>query len=151
VPVGYAFQYGTSSTNLRPHLEKYHKDDYLKLIRIKGWVNQLPSAKQAQEAQAAESATELTVGQARPPFTTEGLLNHIVNFIVANDQVRPLYFSSSSRLPTFLSFSQFMSSRVDNFAICYYSCVETLRRMLYHTGRKLVLRSLMPGTCGSVG
>jgi hypothetical protein len=69
---------------LRIHLEK-HMDEYLCVCEARGWKCQLKSVKEAD--------TEATpVSEARPhvPFTPKGLLDLIVNFIIANDHVSTL-------------------------------------------------------------
>ncbi|KAF8632304.1 hypothetical protein AX17_004881 [Amanita inopinata Kibby_2008] len=82
-PLGYMFTFSTSSTNLCPHLEHFHKEKYLELIHLKGWGNQLPGAKKEQEAHAA-AAAEVPSGTSCAPFTMDGLLDCIVKFIPIN-------------------------------------------------------------------
>ena len=77
------FSHGTSSSGLRNHLDKWHCALYLQLAKEHGWTIQLPSHRDAiaRQAAAAQSVVQHT------PFSPDGLLNRLVWFIVANDQV----------------------------------------------------------------
>ena len=66
----YDWSHETSTTNLHPHLEKWHQADYEELIHVKGWPNMLPGFAKAEAARhAAQAKTTLE----HPPFTLEGL------------------------------------------------------------------------------
>jgi hypothetical protein len=74
---------GTSNSGLRVHLEAFHHDEYVRVCQEKGWDNQLPSYKKTH----ATSASTTSAGQIHMPFSTKAFLEHLVNFIVADDQV----------------------------------------------------------------
>ena len=76
----------TSNTTLRHHLDKVHKNEYLRISSTKGWKTQLPSSRATSEAPSdSQSGSN---GQFRTPFSAKALLNHLVEFIIADDQVR---------------------------------------------------------------
>lgn len=73
----------TSTGTLRVHLNKSHRVEYDRICAQKGWNNSLAEAdtrKAAKEKEAIQVAK-------RELFTVDGLLNRIVKFIVADDQV----------------------------------------------------------------
>jgi hypothetical protein len=74
----------TSNSTLRNHLEKAHKDEYLRVCSAKGWKNQLPSSKASSEA---PSESRPGSGK-RTPFSAKVFLDWLVKFIIADDQVR---------------------------------------------------------------
>jgi hypothetical protein len=82
------FAPSSSNTTLQAHLEQEHKEDYTRLCLQKGWKNQLPSTKFESEA-----GTEPAVGaggQSHPAFSSKAFVRHLVNFIIADDQVSKL-------------------------------------------------------------
>jgi len=89
----YVYSTTTGTSSLRYHLHKFHHDEYKRLCNEKGWINQLPGA-QRKGAGNPESAPGLQA-QSRTPFSQKGFLDHLVNFIVADDQVSALLYSHS--------------------------------------------------------
>jgi hypothetical protein len=78
----YTYSTTTSNTGLRGHLDKFHKEEYLKLAEERGWTTVLPSVKLALAAMAL--AAPVTK---KPMFSTEAVTRLLVRFIAANDQV----------------------------------------------------------------
>lgn len=74
----------TATGTLRNHLGKAHREEYDRICAENGWKNNLA------EADLQKVAKEKVVEQLakREEFTVDGLLNRIVRFIVADDQVR---------------------------------------------------------------
>jgi len=70
-------------------MEREHREDYTKVCLEKGWKNQLPSAKFESEA-GTEPPTDAG-GQHRPAFSQKTFRRHLVDFIIADDQVSKLY------------------------------------------------------------
>jgi hypothetical protein len=66
-------------------MEREHKEDYIRICLQKGWKNQLPSAKFESEAGMEPAAGE--GGQSRPAFSPKAFVRHLINFIIADDQV----------------------------------------------------------------
>jgi hypothetical protein len=87
----YQFASTTGYQGLRRHLESQHKEEYLRKCQENGWKVQLPNLMKEQKEALAEVRKKAQ--EARSPFTPEALLQHLVNFIVADDQV------SSNQLP----------------------------------------------------
>jgi hypothetical protein len=82
----------TGYSSLRVHLEKVHKEEYLRLCKEKGWKNQLPTEVKARKAACLAASQSLGQGvHPRQPYSQEALLKHLINFIVADDQVRALH------------------------------------------------------------
>jgi hypothetical protein len=75
---GFTYAISTSNTVLRKHLDRYHKDEYLKLAKEKGWITMLPSVKP--QVSIAPIKSKIT-------FSPEQVLQKLVRFIAANDQV----------------------------------------------------------------
>lgn len=75
---GFTYATSTSNTVLRKHLDRYHKDEYLKLAKEKGWITTLPSVKL--------HVAPATV-KPRIIFSPDQVLHKLVRFIAANDQV----------------------------------------------------------------
>ena len=74
----------TATGTLRNHLGKAHREDYDRICAQNGYKNNL------EVADIQKAAKEKAVIQVvkREEFTVDGLLNRIVKFIVADDQVR---------------------------------------------------------------
>jgi hypothetical protein len=75
----------TSNTTLRQHLDKAHRDEYLRASSDKGWKIQLPSFKAPTEAPSESPSGSCR--QSRTPSSAEELQNRLAKFIVANNQV----------------------------------------------------------------
>lgn len=71
---------------LRGHLERYHEKEYLKACQENGWKVLLPTW--LKKEKATFDATLQETKASRVSFTQEEFLQHLVNWIVANDQVR---------------------------------------------------------------
>jgi len=70
-------------------MEWEHREDYTKVCLEKGWKNQLPSANFESEAGTEPPAD--AGGQHRPAFSQKTFRQHLVDFIIADDQVSKLY------------------------------------------------------------
>jgi hypothetical protein len=70
-------------------MEREHKEDYTRVCLQKGWKNQLPSAKF--ESKAGMEPPAHAGGQHRPAFSLKAFVQHLVNFVIADDQVSKLY------------------------------------------------------------
>ncbi|CAA7267874.1 unnamed protein product [Cyclocybe aegerita] len=79
----FKFSANTSNTTLRNHLENMHKE-YLCLCAEKGWNNLLPKSRV--QAVAALEAAHGTQGTFHTPFTQKAFIQHLINFVVADDQ-----------------------------------------------------------------
>ena len=75
----------TSNTTLRHHLDKAHKDEYLRISSTQGWKTQLPSLRATSEA-PSDSQLGSNV-QSRTPFSIKAFRTHLTELIVADDQV----------------------------------------------------------------
>jgi hypothetical protein len=129
---------GTSTSGLRVHLETFHLDEYLRVCREKGWGNQLPSHKKSQAASTSTSAA----AQFRMPFSAKAFLEHLVNFIVADDQVSSHYlFLPRSNISCSLS----MSLNAPNSANSFCFCDRTSKIKTFPAERKFERPSLMRG------
>lgn len=82
------YSHGTANGPLRKHLDTHHKQEYLTEMALQGWPNKLPSFTDLRK-KAAENAKAMVTP--RVPFSAEGLVIHLVRFIVANDQVSSKY------------------------------------------------------------
>ena len=78
----YKYKEGNSTTTLRGHIEREHLDEFLKLIKEKGWKVRLRSQGKL-ISQASVSSTSVQPDR----FDQETFHNHLVKFIVTNDQV----------------------------------------------------------------
>jgi hypothetical protein len=79
----YKYSWRTATSGLRSHLERFHKEEYIRLSKERGWVIQLASLKSQQGK--STGANNL------PPqilFSSDAVTDHLVRFITANDQVR---------------------------------------------------------------
>jgi hypothetical protein len=81
------FAPSSSNTTLQAHMEREHKEDYIWVCLQKGWKNQLPSMKFKSEAgmEPADAG-----GQSCPAFSPKAFVRHLINFIIADDQVSKL-------------------------------------------------------------
>jgi hypothetical protein len=74
----------TATGTLRNHLGKAHREDYDRICAQNGFKNNLAAA-DLQKAAKEEAVIQVAK---REEFTVDGLLNRIMKFIVADDQVR---------------------------------------------------------------
>jgi hypothetical protein len=85
----FKYQPSTGNSGLRGHIEKYHLDEFLLNAKENSWDHQLPKMKKAADASLPASLGDAGAsGRPRVPFSQAALLKHLVNFIVADDQVR---------------------------------------------------------------
>src|SRR5271168_5211164 len=77
---GFTYAPSTSNTVLRKHLDRYHKAEYLKLAKEKGWATTLPRPSIKLQVSIAPVKPRIT-------FSLEQVLQKLVRFIAANDQV----------------------------------------------------------------
>jgi len=70
-------------------MEREHKEDYTRVCLQKGWKNQLPSVKFKSKA-GTEPLTHAG-GQHHTAFSLKAFVRHLVNFVIADDQVSKLY------------------------------------------------------------
>lgn len=84
--VNYLYSSKSSTTTLRPHIEKYHLPIYLVEQKARGWKILLPGLVSQARSQAT-STTELHQGEVRDKFSEAAFHRHLINFIVADDQV----------------------------------------------------------------
>ncbi|KIM92280.1 hypothetical protein PILCRDRAFT_48903, partial [Piloderma croceum F 1598] len=75
----------TGNASLRVHLENFHKAEYLQICSEQQWSNQLPKS-QREETTAGSIGQSMQDGHPRPTFSWQTFLNHLVNFVVADDQ-----------------------------------------------------------------
>ena len=85
----YIFSGKTSNTSLRPHLEKYHCSPYMQMKALHGWPTNLPG----QASQMTTGATPAQVIRPTDVFSEQTFHRHLINFIVADDQVCPHHLS----------------------------------------------------------
>lgn len=78
----YTYSTSTSNTGLRGHLDRFHKEEYIKLSKERGWTTMLPSTKRELELAVAPGPAIK-----KRMFTSEAVTRLLVRFIAANDQV----------------------------------------------------------------
>jgi hypothetical protein len=78
----------TGNSSLCPHIEREHREEYVRLCKEKGWQNQLPVMMKAAAASLTASLPDTgPFGGKRVPFSQEGFLRQLIKFIVSNDLV----------------------------------------------------------------
>ena len=82
----FTFFVNTSNAPLRGHLEKYHTDEYVQVCKDNRWSVLLLKLQQ-QITEASIGSSSDPDGRPRPEFSRQTFLRHIINFIVADDQV----------------------------------------------------------------
>ncbi|KAI0281889.1 hypothetical protein BC826DRAFT_974463 [Russula brevipes] len=82
--INFQFSAKTSNSPLRGHLDSTHRVEYLRLHKERGWKSQLKSMKDAEMESTPVSEVPSDV------FSLETFLDHLVKFIVADDQVSTL-------------------------------------------------------------
>jgi hypothetical protein len=87
----FSFSKKTSTTSLRPHIEKHHLELFLRLAAERGWKVQLPGLVSQARSQAASEASA-SQGQRSVEFSEQKFQQYLLNFIIADDQVRDLCF-----------------------------------------------------------
>ena len=84
--VNYLYSSKSSTTTLRPHIKKYHLPIYLVEQKAHGWKILLRGLVSQARSQVT-STTELHQGEVRDKFSKAAFHRHLINFIVADDQV----------------------------------------------------------------
>ncbi|KIL57978.1 hypothetical protein M378DRAFT_188346 [Amanita muscaria Koide BX008] len=82
--VRWKYSENTGTSPLRVHLENHHAAEYIQICHEKGWPMLLPKKRKELEAQAA-AMTDNHQSE-RPTFSHQVFLEHLINFIVADDQ-----------------------------------------------------------------
>ncbi|KAI0300175.1 hypothetical protein BC826DRAFT_966612 [Russula brevipes] len=82
----FRFSGKTSNSTLRKHLGSHHKDELLRLREARGWKSPLPDNMN----QANTESTPVSEARRHMDFCQKSFLNHLVDFIVADDQVSTL-------------------------------------------------------------
>lgn len=77
---------------MRGHIERYHEDEYLKACQDNGWRVMLPSLLKKEKA-AREVALQ-GLPATRTTFTSEKFLQHLIDWIISDDQVRLVIIKS---------------------------------------------------------
>jgi hypothetical protein len=92
----YTYSRNTSTSVLRLHLNCFHIEEYAKIAEERDWVVQLPSLK--------GKATEGTMVTSKPKvsFTPDMVTNHLIRFIVANDQVSSIVLYCTPKFMDFI-------------------------------------------------
>jgi len=86
----------SGGSSLRVHLDNEHREEYLRHCKEKGWKNQLPSTKAAAKAVATSLAgSQDPDRRPRQPFSSASFMQHLIGFVVADDQVGCAAFSVS--------------------------------------------------------
>lgn len=80
----------TSTSTLRDHLKRLHKEIYYKAVKEKGWIKLQPGLRTLQQALAVKS-----VAGPRVPFSSQAMVTAMIRFIVSDDQVRYLLYYTS--------------------------------------------------------
>ena len=84
--VNWTFSEKSSNPVLHRHLDKYHRNAYYAFCEANDCENQLPSFKQA-KAKEAQNLGSTQVAQRQVEFTVPQFIKHIVDFIMADNQV----------------------------------------------------------------
>jgi hypothetical protein len=90
--VRYEYSVNSSNTSLRPHIEIHHLLLYTQLAEKYGWKIQLPGLMKSRSA-LTDGAPSPANSQREDKFTERSFHEHLVNFIVADDQVRKAQFA----------------------------------------------------------
>jgi hypothetical protein len=143
--INWTFSPKTGNSSLRSHLESVHKQEYLQLCQVNGWEIMLPKMRKAAETETGGAGGD---SPPRPIFSQDQFLKSLVNFIVADDQVRPTPLQYST--PNNITCSQSISWSVPNFVTSFSCCGQTYRTRTFLTGRKFVRPSLPHGRHGSL-
>jgi len=90
--VCYEYSAHSSNTLLWPHIELHHLLLYTQLAEKYGWKIQLPGIVKSQSA-LTDGAPSLANSQREDRFTEQSFHEHLINFIVADDQVCKVQFA----------------------------------------------------------
>jgi hypothetical protein len=75
----------TSTTSLRPHIERYHLDIYSTLAKERGWRVLLPGLVSQAQSESAAAAQEAMVHHDK--FDEHTFHQYLLQFIISDDQV----------------------------------------------------------------
>ena len=103
--IKYQYSNKSSTTTLRPHIEKYHLELYLQLQKQRGWKILLPGLVSQARSQATSTANSLQE-VARDRFDEPTFHGRLVEFIVTDDQVCVSQFWFGSPLLTFFQVAE---------------------------------------------
>jgi hypothetical protein len=84
--IRYEYSNRTSTTSLRPHIEKFHLELYLTLAKENGWKILLPGLVSKARSQATNEAAT-SQGERPDTFDELKFYQYLLNFIVVDDQV----------------------------------------------------------------
>lgn len=136
---GVNFQYAaqTSTGPLRGHLRRLHYDLYISTCKQEGWDEYLQEhEKPGYDAnRAAALVAPHGPSPSLIPFSQEGLIDALVKFIVADDQVNYRFlFCFFLSLSYSLSLST-LSNAVNSVTSCF-TCGTGSRMRIFHTAQK---------------
>jgi len=97
VKINYKFSVKSSTTTLRPHIERYHLPIYMVQQKAHGWKILLPGLVSQAKSEAVAAVAQ-SQGELRPSFDEATFQRLLVNFIVADDQVCVCLFGSDQCL-----------------------------------------------------
>jgi hypothetical protein len=90
----YIYSKNTSTSSLRPHIEKHHLELFKTLAQERGWRVLLPGLVSQARSQASAAPVNNGVASGQPDkFTEQSFHEHLLNFIIADDQVCFLYLT----------------------------------------------------------
>lgn len=87
----YYFGKKTSNESVRRHLDRFHREEYVRHVEVDHWVNRLPSHVKLAKEEAKASEAE----NPRIKFSMEELYRHLVNLIVGDDLVKRCLYSQT--------------------------------------------------------
>jgi len=83
--INFSFSVNTANATLHGHLEKHHADEYMQVCKDNGWKILLPKMWQMTEASTGPPSEPGF--HTHSEFSRQMFLQHIINFVVADDQV----------------------------------------------------------------
>jgi hypothetical protein len=146
-PHNYTFSPQTANATLRNHLQNYHAEEYLRLCAEGKWSNQLPKLHANTITDGSNGPRDASNKRPRPTYSRTTFLTHIINFIVADDQVmlNKLNVHHTNR---FLH-SPSMLSNVPSFAISSFFFARISKTRTSRTTRRFMRRLSRLGRHGS--
>lgn len=137
----------TVNATLQNHLEKYHADEHLRLCAEKKWSNQLPKMHVNTTTEGSNGPRDAQNNRPRQTFSQTTFLTHIINFIVANDQVwlNKQKVHDANRFLLSLS----MSLDIQSFVICFFSFTRIFKTKTSHITQRFTRRLSRHGRHGS--
>ena len=142
----FTFSPNTGNATLQLHLERHHTDEYVRICGEKGWPIKLTKMRQEQTAEVSIGQADTQGSLPRPKFSRQTFLRHIINFIIADDQV---CFNIFKIYHTYLLLSQLMLLSAANFTISSSSYAMICRTKIFHIEQNFVKPSLRRGNLGS--